>query len=251
MLWSLLKTLSHSLGNWFRRYDFTTCDVLHAQTDVLQCGRTVSLKNTAVPEWLYWVLCLLAVFLVRAFSHRVAQFTAKDRDTPAQQLQIDAPTQLKIWGIRTDTAVAAVCAIICVLCVIPPGADAMVTEEELNTFVFLIVYIACYIVAYACSGPNTDPPVYNMIAATIQLIVIRLYCGTHTPYNPVLLWAVSTRSIYKLRYQFSVTSACSILLDSVLLALTCTYGFETHFAYLFIAFAAALCTADLALEQTA
>lgn len=176
----------------------------------------------------------MAVFLVRAFSHRVARFTSNDpQPTPRYS---------------SDTAVTTVCGVICILCVVPPGADTMVTHEELIVFVFLIAYVACYIVTYACTKNATDPPIYNMITATLQLLVIRLYCGTHTPYNPVLLWAVSTRSMCKIRSQFSVASACTVLLDAVLLALMCAYGFETHFGYIFIAVGAAACTADLILH---
>lgn len=235
--------MTHSHG---RRYDFTACDVFQGQSDVVQCGRVASVKNTAVPEWLYWTLCVLAVLLVRAFSYKVAKFADPDAQSTA-----DAKKQPPAYDItKTDAAVSAMCALICVLCAIPPATDAMVTHEELNVFVFVIAYIVGYILAHAFAVHSTDPPIYNMIAASIQLIIIRLYCGTHTPYNPVLLWAVSTRSIYKLRSNFSLTASCSILLDSVLLTLMCTYGFETHFAIIGIHFVAAFCTAELALEQT-
>jgi hypothetical protein len=177
----------------------------------------------------------MAVFLVRIFSYRVAQTLGSYSQN---QVKV-APT------CTTERYVTWVCAAICALCLAPPGGDAMVTYEEFTVFVFLVVYIACYILAYVCATHSTDPPIYNMIAASIQLIVIRLYCGTQTPYNPVLLWAVSTRSFYKIRSAFSVTSTCTILLDSVLLSLMCTLGFECHVGYLLTAGVCAFCTGEL------
>lgn len=217
-------------------YDLSACDVLDGGGDVLLCGRSLSFARTALPDWSYWALCLIAVFVVRSLSylvvHRVEQHAARP----------------KSWWEDALTVLA--CAAVLPLVLSPDGDAGFVTHEEALFFGATCAYVAGYAAlyaAYALSGGGDDPPIYNLIAATLQVIACRLYLGAETPYNPVIIWAVATRGLVKLRSQprqGAALAGLSGLADSFVLSLMCVLGFEHSPLYLVALFALSMATSD-------
>ena len=152
---------------------------------------------------------------------------------------------------QSNTLTVVACVATLPLVLIPDGDAVFITTEESFFFWCLCGYVVAYALLFAehsCHEPGTsknDPPVYNLIAATLQVIACRLYTGTETPYNPMLLWAVLTRMIVKLRADaFTPLMGTTILLDSLLLALMCVLGFPYNPIYLIGIACAAITTAD-------
>ncbi len=243
------------------RYDVSACDVLDAGGDAVVCDQRVWTRRTGVSVWVYWALCLLAVLIVRALSYLVVgrMQPTPDPNSPGQSNAL--------------TVVACVATLPLVL--IPDGDAVFITSEESFFFWCLCGYVVAYALLFTEHSrhepgtskdeqqqgrpatskdehqqgrPGTskdDPPIYNLIAATLQVIACRLYTGTETPYNPMLLWAVLTRMIVKLRADaFTPLMGTTILLDSLLLALMCILGFPYNPIYLIGIACAAITTAD-------
>ena len=121
-----------------------------------------------------------------------------------------------------------------------------VTVEEQLFFVGLTIYILVYASMWAMSTHTEDPPLYNMIVGTVLLAVTRLYAGAETPYTPVLMWAVATRTLMKLRNTYwSRIVAVTIMLDAFLLSLMVALGFGHNALYALLIGALALPASDV------
>lgn len=222
-------------------YDVSACDVLDGGGDVVVCGRSAFFRRTAVETWVYWLLCLLAVFVVRSLSYLVVQRVKPAAGRPASGC--------------SDTMTVAACVAVLPLALIPDGDSGFVTVEESFFFDVVCCYQAAYALLFAYrlafdqqSQPDAaphDPPIYNLIAAALQVTASRLYLGAETPYNPVILWAVMTRAILKLRGERrGFASSLTTFADSLVLSLMCVIGFGYNHLYLSALFTLATATAD-------
>jgi hypothetical protein len=216
-------------------YDISACDVLDGGGDVVLCGRTLSHARTALPDWAYWTVCLIAVYAVRSLSYLVAQ-TVDHRET----------SKRSIWE---DSLTVAACLAVLPITLAPDGDAWFVTLEESLLFVSLCIYVGIYAILFAVyvyEGGGLDPPVYNLIAATLQVIACRLYSGAETPYNPVVIWAIATRALVKLRSPriTMLRVGFSVWADSVILTLMCVIGFEYSALYLIALFTLTMATSD-------
>ena len=232
------ETRGRMLDTTQDRYDVSACDVLDAGGDAVVCDQRVWTRQTGVSVWVYWALCLLAVLLVRALSYLVVRRIQPPPGAPE-------PCPPPLAGPDALTVGACVAALPLVL--IPDGDAGFVTVEERFFFLFLCGYVAAYTLLfaqYAHQGGQGEPPIYNLIAATLQAIASRLYAGVETPYNPILIWAVMTRALVKLRRGFDPVASTTVLVDSLLLALMCVLGFPYPPLYLVAVACAALTTAD-------
>jgi len=222
-------------------YDVSACDVLDGGGDVLVCGRVAYFQRTAVSTWAYWLLCLLAVFVVRSLSYLVVNSRAAGAHGK---------------GGCSDWVTVAACVAALPLALAPDGDSGFVTVEER----FFYIAVCCYSGAYALlfayrswrssEGVHEDPPIYNLIAATLQVISSRLYLGAETPYNPVILWAVATRALVKLRGgKGGFTVRLTVFADSLVLSLMGVLGFGYSGLYLVAVFALAMATSDALCES--
>jgi hypothetical protein len=222
-------------------YDVSACDVLDSGGDAVLCGRNFSFSRTGLAEPVYWLLCLIAVFVVRSLSYLVLKkLNAKQSNGGERRGMSDALT---------------VCACVAVipLALLPDGDAIFVTFEEALFFDAVCVYAGMYAVLFGlcvCTGIEEDPPIYNLIAATLQVIACRLYGSADTPYSPVLIWAVATRAMVKMRsgnwggWVITLTT----LADALLLSLMCAVSFPHDRLYLVPVMALSLATSD-ALES--
>jgi hypothetical protein len=214
-------------------YDVSACDVLDGGGDVVVCGRVALFRRTAVSTWVYWTLCLLAVFVVRSLSYLVVHKAGGGRGKGC-----------------SDWVTVAACVAALPLALAPDGDAGFVTDEERLFFAVICTYAGGYSLLFAYrfqyeEGVAEDPPIYNLIAATLQVIASRLYLGAETPYNPVILWAVATRALLKLRAErcgFAVR--LTIFADSLVLSLMAVLGFGYNSLYLVAVFALAMATSD-------
>lgn len=219
-----------------RVYELSACDVLDGGGDAVLCGRTLAVARTALPDWAYWTVCLIAVYAVRSLSYLVAERVEHD----------GADKQRSAWH---DALTVVACLSVLPLCLAPDGDAWFVTHEEAFFFAVACGYVgiyACLFAVYVFEGGGPDPPVYNLIAATLQVIACRLYCGAETPYNPVVIWAIGTRALVKLRSPNfgKMRVGLSALMDSLFLSLMCVLGFEYNPHYLAAIFTLSMATSD-------
>ena len=214
-------------------YDLSACDVLDSGGDVVVCGRTASFRRTAMGNVPYWMVCVLAVYMVRSLSFSIVH-----------------RLQAQPGGDYGDTTAWA-CLLVLPLVLAPEGDIGSVTVEEQLFFGVMCCYTVLYLglfVVYRrvhADGEKADPPIYNLITGTLQVIACRLYCGAETPYNPVLIWALGTRALVKLMSEFEETTSVTTFVDSLVLSLMCVMGFGGNPLYLMGVFAAALAAADV------
>lgn len=214
-------------------YDVSSCDVLDGG-DVLLCGRDMSYAYTSLPEWAYWLLCVTAVFLVRSLSYLVVE-------------RIDH--RMSKRGQVEDLLIVGACMAVLALSLIPDGDALFVTVEDSLFFDLMCAYTLMYILLYALYTwfkQSEDPPIYNLIAGTLQVVSSRLYLSAETPYNPVIIWAVATRALLKMRAApLNLIMGLSTLFDSFVLSLMCTLGWGFSPLYHVAIFSLALATSDV------
>ena len=246
------------------RYDTSACDVLDARSDFVWVDDTLFTGYTDLPEWIYWTVCVLIVYLVRCLSRYVLASLSKDAsNNPDPVLCVSA------------------CAVCCLLVANPLQGDFLyVTEEALLYHRFTLFYVASYAALFVgnrvlnsingvkdykdykeCKH-NKDPPFYNLLAGVMLLVASRLYCGPETPYNPPLIFIIATRMAVKSRRGSGIggsgivpcTRPCikpcikrtlTLLLDAFMVSLTCLLGFSPHSRYLIALFCAAMAASDV------
>jgi hypothetical protein len=239
-------------------YDMSSCDVLDGGWDVLLVDHTLAFKNTAVDTWIYWTLCLLVIYIVRSLSYLVVLRLHPAEDQKACGARGKAMNAVKmkgawggvpavdVWTRSTNARTAGACLLTWVLCVLPVWNTVYVTVEEQLFFLGVSMYVLFYAIMWYMSTHTEDPPLYNMVVATVLLAVTRLYTGAETPYTPVLMWAVGTRTLMKLRNTYwSRIVATTVMLDSFLLSLLAVLGFEYSHLYLILIGALALIASDV------
>jgi hypothetical protein len=222
------------------RYDHSACDVLDAKADFVLADNTLyRSRSTDLPEWVYWTVCALVVYLVRCLSRYVLaslQKNAKADEYPEPVLCVSA------------------CALASLL-VIGQGDFVYVTEEALLFNRFTLFYIAVYAVLFAgtrvlnsmhkkTQENAKDPPFYNLLAGVMLLVASRLYCGPETPYNPPLIFIIGVRMAVKSRRGSDPLRSLTLLLDAFMVSLACTMGFSPHSRYLIALFCAAFAASD-------
>ena len=225
-----LRAISNS-----SRYDVSSCDVLDADMDyVLSDDILYSTGSASMPDWVYWTVCVLVVYLVRCLSKYVLASLSKDKVYPSPWVSI------------------LVCCATTVL-VTMQGDFMYATEEDLIYYWFVILYICTYCgifigaqwLSFAGMEKQRDPPFYNLLSGVLQLVAIRLYCGAETPYNPPILFIVASRVFVKSRRGCDALRSITLLLDSLMLGLGCTLGFSPQSQYLIALAAAAFVASDM------
>lgn len=219
------------------RYDISACDVLDAKTDyVLADGVLFKSYSTHMPDWIYWTVCVLVVYLVRCLSKYVLSSLkgVKGGENPNPVLCVSA------------------CAGMCVLVIIQ-GDFMYVTDEELMFHKFTLLYAAAYTLLFAGhrlaqwlqpTSASNDPPFYNLLAGVLLLVASRLYCGAETPYNTPLIFIIAVRVAVKSRRGSDLLRSLTLLLDAFMLGLVCILGFSPNRLYLIGLFAAAAAASD-------
>lgn len=211
-------------------YDVSSCDVLDGGGDVVVYQHRVAFRDTQISNIKYWLLCILAVVVVRSFSWKIT--TQMEQKNPGSTLQNDQ------WTILA-------CAASILLSITPNFTEELVTYEDLFCCSFLVIYSAIYIGVWVLNRHDKKAPIYNLIAATLQLTSSRLYKGIETPYAGVLLYVIITRMLIKIRGQWNFIQAVTSAWDSLLITIIAIFGFPFDQIYVLVVAVAAFATADL------
>lgn len=220
------------------RYDHSACDVLDARTDYVLLDNTLYKSSaTDLPDWIYWTVCVIVVYLVRCLSRYVLSSLKKDKakdDDPNPVLCVSA-CAVAAWLVTSQ------------------GNYVYVTEEAIIYNQFSIFYVSAYAVLFAgnrvfhtlkAHTAWSDPPFYNLLAGVMLLVASRLYCGPETPYNPPLIFIIGVRISVKSRRGSDAIRTLTLLLDAFMVSLVCTMGFSPHSRYLIALFCASFAASD-------
>jgi hypothetical protein len=249
--WICSSTATYRSVTNASRYDTSACDVLDAKADFVLADETLFRSNSSnLPEWIYWTVCVMVVYLVRCLSKYVL---ASLNNLKANE-KVEKGKETKDDAYPNSITCVSACAFTCIL-VISQGDFIFVTEEELLYHRFTLFYIASYALLFIgnrlilalhqpCSAWNA-PPFYNLLAGIMLLVASRLYCGAETPYNPPLIFIIAMRIAVKSRRGSDILRSITLLLDSFMVSLVCILGFSTNSRYLIALFAAAGAAADV------
>ena len=218
------------------RYDLSSCDILDAGRDlVLADGYIFQRGDSSLPDWIYWTVCVLVVYLVRCLSKYIMASITKDQ---------------KDGGKYPSSTACIVSSIITTTLILAQGDGVFITEEDLIFHWFTAFYILSYLLLFigtriSASPASKDPPFYNLLAGVMQFVACRMFCGSETPYNPPLVFIIGIRLFIKSRRGTDIIRSTTILLDSFMLGLMCTLGFTPEYQYLIALFAAAWMGSDV------
>lgn len=206
-------------------YDLSACDLLDEGADVLYSAGVLYFRNSALSPWVYWTLIVGAILLVRALARNVQAHRG--------QAELDASQRVPLAA-----------SLVCILLVSHEGGALYATEADYVFYAATMIYCLAYLgyhtlflvrahaLGVALDGcPPPQPPVFNLAAGVLQLIVSRLYTGAESPYNPIILLILCTRALTKLRSP-SAANALTALADASYVALACDLGFLPDPAYL-------------------
>jgi len=226
-------------------YDVSACDVLDEGLDVVYSRGRVYQRRSGLGAPVYWVLVVLGVLLIRALSYNIkalaghaaqgdlaggvnkalAGHAAQGESGP------DKGAAAAQWPALAWTTLAW-----CIL--VAEGDGVYATVEDALCFWFCVAYVALYVayhaLFFAVADPAGEPPIFNVLVGTLQLIVCRLFGGALTPYNPVLLVMVGTRMCMKLQAMRgdSYVRRCTICLDALWVGIFTEYAFLPDAMYL-------------------
>ena len=234
------------------RYDASACDVVDARMDFVYADGFLFSAATALPDWVYWTVCILVVYLVRCLSRYVLASLGRADQTDAEgKVKINKTTDQQQTSVHAE-ACLAVCAV-CTFLVLIHGDRVFITQEDLIFYWFTVFYIGSYaslllgtrLAARLQLSSGPDPPFYNLLAGVLQLVAARLYAGAETPYNPPLIFIVAVRALVKSRRRVDILRAVTLMLDACMLGLMIAFGFGYPKPYLTAVLTAAAAGADL------
>lgn len=153
--------------------------IIQSSIAALVAVASVLANSPTILAWSFWANVAAAGLLLTALIYNLRRL-----DEPAHHPQ-------------ATPLVASVAALAMVL---SDGDSLFITSADQvfywSTFAYILVYIAVHAAnlwILSCTGHSKDPPVYNVIVATLQLIASRLYAGAETPYNLVLITILAAR----------------------------------------------------------
>lgn len=197
-------------------YDISACDILDENLDIVVAGGDLYFsRESEVHSWKYWTLVIMSIVLVRGLGFNVQRLAGGQ--TQAQWTVLIASVIVWLLVVLDDTGM-------------------YVTQED---FVFVCAtetYILVYLGYHLCNwvykiDERDDPPIFNLITGSLQLMVCRLYVSAETPYNPVLLVLLITRVWIKI-FRDSLWHHVTLVLDALYLSLYFELGFMYDKIYL-------------------
>ena len=200
-------------------YDISSCDILDESVEIVYTPNTIFIRHSYMPTALYLFYIVCCIYLVRSLSLNVIS----KLDHTVEVVQY--PTVLVVLTIWIIALI--------------DGDSYYATRNDVAFYWCTIVYVLLYLVfhgyhVYCHYYYNTKriPRVFNMSAATMQLVVMRLYGITETPYAGVIIAIIATR-IWEKELNKKRTHIFTGLIDCIYISLLMHMGFSYSSSYLF------------------
>ena len=216
------------------------CTILDEDLDfVLADGRLHWNASSMLPDAVYWIICVLAVYIMRCFGQLLVN--------PGED------------GFQPDVLYPLSCAVTICLVQFYTFEAEFITEADWAMHYFFLAYSILYIIAWISSYLRRKRPHnYNLVSGVLQLVASRLYVSAQTPYNAVLLFILATRVCQKTKELGDRVGGSRarneglvwlhrvlLFIDSIGLAFMCSLAYPYARPTLIPIFLSALCVADL------
>jgi hypothetical protein len=191
-------------------YDMSACDIIDEGVDLVYSHGVLYHRHTSLSLWRYWTCVALAIVVVRALSYNV------------QGLWTNSPQERKQWP-------PLVCSLGILALVLLDLDSVYISAADQAFFWCSIAYAGFYLLIHGAMRfvPRSDEgryeqPVFNILVVTLQILAMRLYTGTETPYNLLLIGMLACRAWTKLLTLQNAVKArdgLSLVMDSLYLSL--------------------------------
>jgi hypothetical protein len=192
-------------------YDVSACDIFDEGLDLLYTPGMIYHRHNTLQTWKYWVLVTLAIVLVRFLSYNI-QVHLSSHKPPSRNASNPTHKTGTLGAARQRQSKkkqwpALACSTGALIVVLLDGDSLFVTSADQVFFWSTVVYILIYLAMHLSTSssisrrvgelqPQQQPPVYNVIVASLQLIACRFYAAAETPYNLVLMAILACRGWY-------------------------------------------------------
>lgn len=201
-------------------YDISACDVIQNELEVVYVPGYAYIKHTTLVWWKYWIMVLASILVVRAVSLNIISKLQHTKD--AYQYTTILVISL-VW-----------------ILIITEGDSVYITENDLFFFWMNIIYIMGYLAFHAyhswyklfVNPKYVEPRVFNLAAALLQAVLMRLYGSTETPYTMVIVGVICTR-IWEKESQQRVMHIITGMIDTLYMSLLLYMGYTYDIALLF------------------
>ena len=178
-------------------YDISVCD-LKAGMDILWSANMVSVDwHLALPQYLYVAVALMVLFLVVSLGQNL--------------MRLMGDSHAETYPLMTEL----VCMVLVVALVISHDPwRVWVTDEDRFLFMYVVLYIICYLLRHGFELYHRHIYSFNVIVACLILTTARLYGTFETPYSTIFLVLLLSRLFHKLHSEtaFPFLMGCDALL---------------------------------------
>jgi hypothetical protein len=218
-------------------YDISTCDITDESLDLVYTNQVLYYRQNQISSPIYWVLILGCVYLIRSISLNIVNRYNQDNTVYIQHWIV--VVNLIIWVL-----------------ILAEGDAFYIAEDDFVFFCLTNVYIVMYLVfhgyhvfrRYQIShdlfknivsihdeyhhGNYNSPQIFNLSIACLQLVSMRLYGSTETPFVIMIIALLSCR-IWEKHILRHSTLVLTGLIDCLYLSMLITWGFSYSVYYLF------------------
>lgn len=199
-------------------YDISACDIIDEGVDLVYSNGILYHRHTSLAVWRYWTCVALAIVVVRALSYNV------------QGLWIHTPADEGGDGMGSPERKQwppLVCSLGILFLVLIDMDSVYISSADQVFFWCSVAYAVFYLLIHggtriaptitawlwweeeeemanestpqhAHSEREYEQPVFNILVVTLQILAMRLYTGTDTPYNLMLIGMLACRAWTKL-----------------------------------------------------
>lgn len=200
-------------------YDISSCDILDESVEIVYTPNSLYIRHSYMSTVLYLFYIACCIYLVRSLSLNVIS----KLDHTVEIVQY--PTVLVVFIIWTITLI--------------DGDSYYATSNDVAFYWCTILYVLLYLAFHGYHVYRHQylknkriPRVFNMTAAAMQLVVMRLYGSTETPYAGVIIAIIATR-IWEKELNKKRTHVFTGLIDCIYVSLLMHMGFSYSSSYLF------------------
>lgn len=200
-------------------YDISSCDILDEYVEVIYTPNYVYTRHSYMPVLVYFLFIVCCICIVRSLSLNIIS----KLDSTAVVVQY--PTFIVVVVVLLITLVQ--------------GDSYYATPNDLMFFWLTVAYIIVYLCFHGYHSYilwknqiHKEPRVFNLSAAALQLVVMRLYGSTETPYAGVIIAVITTR-LWEKELHKRRTHVFTGLLDCIYISLLIHIGFSYALSYLF------------------
>jgi hypothetical protein len=226
-------------------YDLTQCNFHEGEVSILYLvaySTIYMIHGLELDSWVYILSGFLIVLNVSCITQNITHLIK--------------PSQRE----ANQTICQVVCFVSFIIVVSTMDQRALITHEEFITYWYLVIYCSLRIAKFLVldtgfnilknkCNPSSHDHYYNLLAATLQLMVARIHLSLCTPYTIGVVLLIGIRLFLKLHRQSPTTTNderpswydnAVMLFDAALLQLICWSGLLPQFTSMTDAYAATL-----------